>query len=344
VPREHAVIRLDMWGDDDWRRLSVPAQHLYMLLLTSPTLSFCGVADWRPTRIARLAGNWAVTDVLKASDELRAGLFLVVDDETEEVLIRSFVRHDGVMKMPNMATAMATSHAAIASPLLRGVVVHELRRLHEKEPELAGWKSKRALAVLDRDAINPSVNPSRNPSVKGSGNPSSGGNPNPSVNPSPTPAPTPSPTPQEETLLSAAADEPDPFVEFWKHYPRKTQKRDAEKAYRRALKRADAGTILAGLRRYQFKDDPQFIPQAERWLNGDRWEDQQQLSIVTPPAGGTWTEEQLTAVLGPDKWRAPQPPPEIPVDEQWDWVRQQLLTHRQDRIRQAIAKQQGGVA
>lgn len=205
MARDHAQIRLDMWGDDDWRKLSVPAQHLYMLLLTSPSLSFCGVADWRPARIAQLAAGWTTEDVLESAQELIDRLFLVIDDETEEVLIRSFVRHDGLMKMPNMATAMATSHAGIASARLRGVVVHELRKLHAKQPDLAGWRSKRALAVLERECVNPSVNPSGNPSVKGSVNPSDDPEPipsvDPSVNPSPSPTPTPTPSPKNKELL-----------------------------------------------------------------------------------------------------------------------------------------------
>jgi hypothetical protein len=218
MARDHAQIRLDMWGDDDWRKLTVPAQHLYMLLLTSPSLSFCGVADWRPARIAQLAEDWTLEDVLEAAAELTDRLFLVIDDATEEVLIRSFVRHDGLMKMPNMATAMATSHAAIASAKLRGVVVHELRRLHEKQPDLPGWRSKRALAVLERDCVNPSVNPSLNPSgnpsVRGSVNPEPIPSVDPSVNPSPTPTPTPTPSPKKKDVLPRNRGHrlPDDFV------------------------------------------------------------------------------------------------------------------------------------
>jgi hypothetical protein len=171
MARDHAQIRLDMWGDDDWRKSASP-----------PSTSTCCCSRRRhcrsavsPTGARRGSHSSPPTgrpdDVLEAASELCDRLFLVIDDETEEVLIRSFVRHDGLMKMPNMATAMATSHAGIASARLRGVVVHELRKLHEKQPDLAGWKSQRALAMLERNAIDPSVNPSRNPSVKGSVSP-----------------------------------------------------------------------------------------------------------------------------------------------------------------------------
>jgi hypothetical protein len=290
MARDHAQIRLDMWGDDDWRKLSVPAQHLYMLLLTSPSLSFCGVADWRPARIAQLAADWSTDDVLKAAAELSDRLFLVIDDETEEVLIRSFVRHDGLMKMPNMATAMATSHAGIASARLRGVVVHELRKLHEKQPDLAGWKSKRALAVLERNAIDPSVNPSGNPSVKGSvkgsDDPEPKGSPNPSVNPSPSPTPAPTPAPstsneveKELTTLSDTSDGVDPFDEFWSHYPRRVAKIAARKAFGKAVKIVGADVIVAAAAKFAAdpnlpgKDEEAAIPHPATWLNEGRWDD-----------------------------------------------------------------------
>lgn len=311
MARDHAQIRLDMWGDDDWRKLSVPAQHLYMLLLTSPSLSFCGVADWRPARIAKLAAGWTTADVLAAAEDLTGRLFLLIDDATEEALIRSFVRHDGLMKMPNMATAMATAHAAIASPYLRGVVVHELRRLHEKQPELAGWKSKRALAVLERDSIDPSVkgsvNPSGNPSVKGSSSPEPNPSGNPSVNPSPTPAPTPTPAPssskeEEEQLelLSDKSDAPDRFDEFWTHYPRKEAKIDARKAWAKITKKTDPQTVIDGVTDYKFNPDRQFIPLAGSWLRGQRWEDE--------PSNVRHLPRPAPGYTGPVKWdesRAP---------------------------------------
>jgi hypothetical protein len=191
MARDHAEITLTMWGDDDWRKLTPAAQHLYLLLLTSPSLSFCGVADWRPARIAKLAGGWTESAVRKAATELSDRLYLVIDEESEEALVRSFIRHDGLMKKPNVAIAMATAHAGVASPLLRGVVVHELRRLHEEQPELKGWGPEKVRAILSRESVNPSGNPSPNPS----GNPSLKDEPNPSVNPCPTPSPTPAPTP-----------------------------------------------------------------------------------------------------------------------------------------------------
>jgi len=208
MARQFARVKVSIWSDDGWRTLSPAAQHLYFMLLTSPSLSHCGVADWRPVRIAALAGGWSVDEVEDAAAELRERLFLVVDEDTEEVLIRSFLRHDGLMDQPKMAVAMAKAHAGIASKTLRGVVVHELIRLHDDHPTLRGWGSVKASEVLTKGSVDPSTYPLGKGSRKGIGS----GNTNPSGKGSgkgcPTPTPTPTPTPKN--LFAADDDDTSP--------------------------------------------------------------------------------------------------------------------------------------
>lgn len=157
MSREHAQIKLAIWADDEFRDLSPGAQHLYFVLLTSPALSYCGVTDWRPKRIAAAANGWTATDVEQAAKELADRLYLVVDDDTEEVLIRSFLRNDGLMARERMATAMAKAYSTVASPRLRGVLVHELKRLHSEQPSLTGWSSERAVELLSKPSVDPSA-------------------------------------------------------------------------------------------------------------------------------------------------------------------------------------------
>lgn len=208
MARDHARVSLEIWGDDDWRDLSPAAQHLYLLILTHPDLSFAGVADWRPGRLRALASGWTREAFDNAAQELARGLYIVVDEDTEEVMIRSFVKHDGLMKQRNMAVAMAKAYAAIASQALRGVLIHELRRLREADPELKGWEG--CLSVMGNRTCDPADYPSGYPSVDPSINPSIEGESTPSVNPSPTPAPsptpiTPSPTPEGEAAQARPA-------------------------------------------------------------------------------------------------------------------------------------------
>jgi hypothetical protein len=69
----------------------------------------------------------------------------------------------------------------------------------------------------------------------------------------------------------------DRFDEFWSEVPRKIGKGQARKAWTAALKKADADTIITGIRRYAAErrsEDPKFTAHPATWLNGERWEDE----------------------------------------------------------------------
>ncbi|MDM8084724.1 hypothetical protein QUV83_08115 [Cellulomonas cellasea] len=183
MARDHARIRLDIWADDDFRELTSSGQWLYMHLLTHPTLSFAGVADWRPARIAAHTRELTAHDIEMFAAELETGEYLVIDRDSEEALVRSFVKHDGLMRSPNMAKALVKAHAEIASATLRAVVIDQLKRLEIAQPQLTGWNLKEVEKLLKKrsatlsEAVaelprNPSANPSGNPSRNPSGNPS----------------------------------------------------------------------------------------------------------------------------------------------------------------------------
>lgn len=168
MAREHANIRLDMWGDQDWRSLTMPAQWLYELLLTHPQTNRAGVCDWRPKRLAAMAAGVTVADVESMADELVQGYFIVVDEDTEEVVIRSYVKYDGVLKQPNMAITMANDWTGVASDRIRSVVAFEVQKLRLEQPDLPGWKSERQLeTILSASGVDVKNDPSVDPSVKG---------------------------------------------------------------------------------------------------------------------------------------------------------------------------------
>ena len=64
------------------------------------------------------------------------------------------------------------------------------------------------------------------------------------------------------------------FDQFWTAYPRKIGKGAAQKAWAAAIRKANPETIIEGVERYPWPDDPAFIPHASTWLNGHRWEDE----------------------------------------------------------------------
>jgi len=65
------------------------------------------------------------------------------------------------------------------------------------------------------------------------------------------------------------------FDEFWKEYPKKSDKRAALKAFRSALTRANFEDILAGAIRYATDPnlpEPAYVKHPATWLNADAWE------------------------------------------------------------------------
>lgn len=156
MSRTYARIKVGIWHDDTFRALSSHSQHLYFTLLTDPDLSYCGIADWRPKRIAARAGAWMPEQVEMAACELLDNRMLFICEDTEEVLVRSFVRHDGVLQNAKLAVSAANAVGSIASNGLRGVVVSELIRAKKENPEWAAWKVDALGTVLKRDALDPS--------------------------------------------------------------------------------------------------------------------------------------------------------------------------------------------
>lgn len=153
MAREYGQIRHDIWSDDDWRSLTVPAQHLYMLLLSDPKLSYCGVTAWHPGKIAQRSGENAGRDTLIAGAELSNQYFVVIDEETEEVLVRSYLRHDPLMKNPRLAVTMTKDYATVGSKKLRAAIVHELARLKRENSDWGCWENPHVKTVLRQTAV-----------------------------------------------------------------------------------------------------------------------------------------------------------------------------------------------
>ncbi len=155
MPRDYAQIRQDMWSDDRWRALTAPAQWLYMLLLSDPRLTYAGVTDWHPGKLSQRAKECTGRDVVFAGFELAEAYFVVIDEDTEEVMIRSYLRHDPLMRNPRLAVTMAKDFGGVASNKIRAAIVWELQRLKRSEPDLPAWEKPQVKTVLKQNAVNP---------------------------------------------------------------------------------------------------------------------------------------------------------------------------------------------
>lgn len=129
MARDHARLYVHIWTDPDFIELSAVAKLIYLQLLSQPKLAYSGVLDLAAKRWARSHPDLDVATVRAALSELDAARFLVVDQETEEVLVRSFIRRDELWKQPNMLRGALRVAFEIVSPILRAALARELRRL-----------------------------------------------------------------------------------------------------------------------------------------------------------------------------------------------------------------------
>lgn len=329
MAREHGRVNVEIWSDPEFRKLPPAAQHLYLLLWTSPGLTYCGTHDWRPGRLAALSSGWTAEHIVAVGDCLAARYFLVLDDDTEEVLIRSWARFDGLLKQPRMAVSYATAYATVASENLRMVLVHETNKIRAAHPELTCWRDKRVTGLLEHPASSAKQLPTpEDPFADGFGDGFAlglGQTPtgvSTRVCTPPTPAPTPATTTDSsETASSADADGVSPdleddFAAWYDLYPRKVGKQAALRAYRKARKSATADDLLDGLTRQLpllRGSEERFRPHPSTWLNEGRWEDEHDAPAAVDDSGwqSAWTPPTAPAEVADDpaayvEWLAEQ--------------------------------------
>ena len=144
MARDHARVMLSIWSDGDFKALAKDAQRMYLVLLTQPSLRYCGVLDYLPSRLARLATDETEDDVEKAVATLAETSHVIVDYETSEALIRTYIRHDGLLSSPNMVKAMLKDRSQVISDMLRIAIDNELSKAFQADPKAPGWKGFKA--------------------------------------------------------------------------------------------------------------------------------------------------------------------------------------------------------
>lgn len=143
MARSHAAIYHRIWADPAWRALDVNAQHLYLLLISQPQMNLAGVLPIQLRKWASCVDGWDIVDVAIALDRLREDRFVLVDEDTEEVMIRTLIRNDGAYKIPNVLKSLLQAAEGTQAPAIRRELAIELGRLEpldgKKADEAAGW-------------------------------------------------------------------------------------------------------------------------------------------------------------------------------------------------------------
>ncbi|MFD6113646.1 hypothetical protein ACFWG0_26535 [Streptomyces yangpuensis] len=246
MARGHGRILSSIWEDPDFLDLEEREQRLYLFLISQPNLNHAGLLDLTLRRWARKARGLNSAELEKLLQALEAARFIVMDEDTEELLIRSFIRNDGVWRMPKVMGAAVSGALEISSKRLQQALLAEMQRI--PLDELSGEPAKLRngsegpsirrqvedhILTLQNAFGGPTPNPPRGgsgtPSATPSGTPSDTpgeapveGGPKGSTRgraplhvraaPAPAPAPTPAPIPSPVQEGSAEADGQDELV------------------------------------------------------------------------------------------------------------------------------------
>lgn len=126
MARTYATIDAGIWLDPEFCGLGAGAQRTYFMLITQNDISACGSLALTLRRWGATCGEKKLTDWLA---DLESARFILVDSDTEELLVRTFVKWDGGYKHSKRVMAVIATAKAIRSHRLRTAVLHELARL-----------------------------------------------------------------------------------------------------------------------------------------------------------------------------------------------------------------------
>lgn len=129
-----------VWDQTDYLSLGPHAKLLDYVLRQHGGISFCGRADWRPARLTVRSGL-SVEEICAAGAELVERGFAVIDEGTEEILMRKHILWDELLRNPKMAVAVVRAYGDVASPLAKAAVVTAVRDVHAVSPEFSSWTS-----------------------------------------------------------------------------------------------------------------------------------------------------------------------------------------------------------
>jgi len=177
MARKFARLYVNIWSDPDFVALHTDEQVVYLGLISSADISWCGVNPLLPQRFAGLAANLTEHKARRAFATLQETRFVIVDTDTAEIAARTFIRHDEVMRQPNIAKAMGRALGLVRSDRIREAILDELGREFATDPGLRGWASLQAAYpdIYDKAVAKASGNPSRKGSRKPSDNPNGKG-------------------------------------------------------------------------------------------------------------------------------------------------------------------------
>jgi hypothetical protein len=129
MSRSYANVATAIWRDPDFLRLPSRAQRTYFLLITQEDISAAGTLPLTIRRWSRLCADGDAGAIRADLETLTAARFVVYDEDTEELLVRSFVRWDAGYGNPKRRPVILRAAAAAMSTAVRQGLAAEFERL-----------------------------------------------------------------------------------------------------------------------------------------------------------------------------------------------------------------------
>ena len=153
---EYGKLLSRIWTDPEFTKLDARSQQVYSLLISYSTRNLAGVLPMTLKRWAGCTSDATVENITAALRRLAAARFVVVDWDTEEVLIRTYIRNDEVYKQPNLMQAARKFCRQVESVALRWALFDELTKLPEhKNADQTTAVANALVDGVDRPPVEP---------------------------------------------------------------------------------------------------------------------------------------------------------------------------------------------
>jgi len=162
--RNYGRFTTSIWRDEDFTSLTSTQQAVYFLLCTQPDVSAAGTLNLTLRRWAAMSADSSPDELRRVLGELEncPGVHLIVDDDTEEVLIRKFVKWDGGIRNEKRRPVIMDAAEGVSSTRIRHALALEIEHLGYVEMAAELWKTSPEGAPSDNPSEAASHTPSAN--------------------------------------------------------------------------------------------------------------------------------------------------------------------------------------
>lgn len=169
MARTYGLLKVSIWEpNSDFRQLPPLPQWAYVMLISQPQLNNLGIVPYTPERWVRFAIGLTVEDLEGAIDDLEEEGFVIVDRNTAELLVRTFIKHDKVWSQPKLVTNARKLIWEVESETIRNYLAkrHPWLLDSRSKEEIELWEASQA-TLTETPSDTPNERAIETPSVRG---------------------------------------------------------------------------------------------------------------------------------------------------------------------------------